>query len=82
MPPSSTNDIVMLGEEEIPSTNTTKYLGTISAAQRRTEGNCKNRVRLSWNTWRETMDVCDKKLPVDRNQTCHAIRCRILGHDK
>ena len=65
MPLSNTNDAVKLGEEEIPCTNTFKYLGSIVAAEGRTEADCKNRVRLSWNKWRETTGViCDKKLPV------------------
>ena len=63
MPPSNTNDAVKLGEEEIPSTY--KYLGSIFVAEGGTETDCKNRVRLSWNKWRETMGViCDKKVPV------------------
>ena len=65
MPPSNTNDAVKLGEEEIPCTNTFKYLGSIFAAEGGTEADCKNRVRLSWNKWRETTGViCDKKVPV------------------
>ena len=65
MPPSNTNDAVKLGEEEIPCTNTFKYIGSIFAAEGGTEADCKNRVRLSWNKWRETTGViCDKKVPV------------------
>ena len=65
MPSSNTNDAVKLGEEEIPCTNTFKYLGSIFAAEGGTEADCKNRVRLSWNKWRETTGViCDKNVPV------------------
>ena len=44
MLPSNTNDTVKLGEEEIPSTNTFKYLGSMFAAEGVTKGDCKNRV--------------------------------------
>ena len=34
-------------------------------AEGSTEGDCKNRVRESWNKWRETSSViCDKQVPV------------------
>ena len=66
MPPSNTNYAVKLAEEEIPCTNTFKNRGSIFAAEGgRTEADCKNRVRLSWNEWRKTTGViCDKKVPV------------------
>ena len=65
VPPSNTNDAVKLGEEEIPCTNKFKYLGSIFAAEGGTEANCKKRVRLSWDKWRETAGViCDKKVAV------------------
>ena len=45
VPPSNINDAVKLGEEEIPCTNTFKYIGSIFAAEgqkhiARTECDC------------------------------------------
>ena len=42
--------------------HTFKYLGSIFATEGGTEADCMNRVRLSWNKWRETTGV--KKVPV------------------
>ena len=89
MPPSNTNDAAKMGEEDIPCTNTFKYLSSIFVAEGGTEADCKNRVRLSWNKWRETTGIicviCDKKVPVKlkvkiyqtvkvrKNQPCYMV---------
>ena len=65
MPPSNTNDTVKVSEEEIPSTNTFNFFGSVFLAEGRTEGDCKNILRLSWNKSRETTGaICDKKVPI------------------
>ena len=65
MPPSNTNYTVKVSEEEIPSTNTFNLFGSIFLAEGRTEGDCKNILRLSWNKSRETTGaICDKKVPI------------------
>ena len=59
LPPSSCHDSkVKLGEEEIKNVTTYKYRrGSIT--------DCKNRVLLAWNKWREVTGViCGKKVPV------------------
>ena len=90
MPPSNDAVGLKLGQEEIPCTNTFKYLGSIFAANGGTEADCKNRVRLSWNKWRETTGViCDKKVPVKLKVKIYQtvikptmLWCRMLGHEK
>ena len=42
-----TNYTVELGEEEIPSANTSNYIDSIFAAEGGTEGDCKNRVGIN-----------------------------------
>ena len=57
--PASSSHLLLVGQW------TFKYLGSIVAAEGGAEADCKNRVRLSWNKWRETTGVsCDKKVPV------------------
>ena len=65
LPPSSCHDKVKLGGEEIKNVTTFKYLGSMFDAEGGTTTDCKNRVRLAWNKWREVTGViCDKKVPV------------------
>ena len=65
LPPSSCHDKVKLGGEEIKNVTTFKYLGSMFDAEGGTTTDCKNRVRLTWNKWREVTGViCDKKVPV------------------
>ena len=66
LPPSSCHDSkVKLGEEEIKNVTTFKYLGSIFDAEGGSTTDCKNRVRLAWNKWREiTGVICDKKVPI------------------
>ena len=66
LPPSSCHDSkVKLGEEEIKNVTTFKYLGSMFDAEGGSTTDCKNRVRLAWNKWREiTGVICDKKVPV------------------
>ena len=65
LPPSSSHDKVKLGGEEIKNVTTLKYLGSMFDAEGGTTTDCKNRVRLAWNKWREVTGViCDKKVPV------------------
>ena len=52
MSTSNTDDIVKLGEEEMPSINAFKYRGSIFAAERGTEGDFENIVRQSCNKCR------------------------------
>ena len=68
LPPSSCHDSkVKLGEEEIKNVTTFKYLGSMFDAEGGSTTDCKNRVRLAWNKWREiTGVICDKK------STCQA----------
>ena len=90
MPPSNDDVRLKLGEEEIPCTNTFKYIGSIFAAEGGTEADCKNRVRLSWNKWRETtVVICDKNVPVKLKVKIYQtvikptmLWCRMLGHEK
>ena len=65
MPPSSCHDKVKLGGEEIKNVTTFKDLGSMFDAEGGTTTDCKNRVGLAWNKWREVTGViCDKKVPV------------------
>ena len=65
LPSSSSHDKVKLGGEEIKNVTTFKYLGSMFDAESGTTTNCKNRVRLAWNKWREvTRVIHDKKVPV------------------
>ena len=65
LPPSSCHDNVKLGGEEIKTVTTFKYLGSMFDEEGGTTTDCKNRVRLAWNKWREVTGViCDKKVPV------------------
>ena len=65
LPPSSCHDKVKLGGEEIKNVTTFKYLGSMFDAEGGTTTDCKNRVRLAWNKWREVTGViCDKKVPI------------------
>ena len=65
LPLSSCHDKVKLGGEEIKNVTTFRYLVSMFEAEGGTTTNCKNRVRLAWNTWREVTGViCDKKVPV------------------
>ena len=67
LPPSSCHDSVKLGGEEFKNVTTFKYLGSMCDAEggRGTATDCKNRVRLAWNKWRDVTGViCDKKVPV------------------
>ena len=59
------HDKVKLGGEEIKNVTTFKYLGSMFDAEGGTTTDCKNRVRLACNKWREVTGViCDKKVPV------------------
>ena len=64
--PSSCHDSkVTLGGEEINNVTTFKYLGSMFDAEGGSTIDCKNRVRLAWDKWREVTGViCDKKVPV------------------
>ena len=65
LPPSSCYDKVKFGGEEIKNVTTFKYLESMFDAEDGTTTDCKNRVRLAWNKWREVTGViCDKKVPV------------------
>ena len=65
LPPSSCHDKVKLDGEEIQNVTTFKYLGSMFDTEGGTTTDCKNRVRLAWNKWREVTGViCDKKVPV------------------
>ena len=65
LPPSPCHDTVKLGVEEIKNVTTLKYLGSMFDAEGGTTTDCKNRVLLAWNKWREVTGViCDKKVPV------------------
>ena len=66
LPPSSCHDKVKLGGEEIKNVTRFKYIGSMfDNAEVGTTTDCKNRVRLAWNTWREVTGViCDRKVPV------------------
>ena len=65
LPPSPCHDKVKLGGEEIENVTTFKYIGSMFDTEGGTTTDCKNRVRLAWNKWREVTGViCDKKVPV------------------
>ena len=65
LPPPSCHDKVKLGGEEIKNVTTFQYLGSMFDAEGGTTTDCKNRVQLAWNKWREeTGVICDKKVPV------------------
>ena len=65
LPPSSCHDKVKLDGEEIQNVTTFKYLGSMFDTEGGTTTDCKNRVRLPWNKWREVTGViCDQKVPV------------------
>ena len=65
LPPYSCHDKVKLGGKEIKNVTTFKYIGSMFDAEGGTTTDCKNRVRLAWNKWREVTGViCDKKVPV------------------
>ena len=69
LPQFSCHDTVKLGGEEIKTVTTFKYLGSMFDAEGGTTTDCKNRVRLAWNKWREVTGViCDKKVPVKLKQ--------------
>ena len=57
LPPPSCRDKVKLGGEEIKNVTTFKYLGSMFDAEGGTTTDCKNRVRLAWNKWREVTRV-------------------------
>ena len=63
LPPSSCHDSkVKLGGEEIKNVTTFKYLGSVFDAEDGSTTDCKSRVGLAWNKWREVTGViCDKK---------------------
>ena len=74
---SSCHDNVKLGGEEIKTVTTFKYLGSMFDAEGGTTTDCKNRVRLAWNKWREVTGViCDKKVPVKLK---HKIYKTVIG---
>ena len=57
-----------LDNQELPTVSKFKYLGSIFDAEGVVETDCKNRVRLAWNKWRElTGVVCDQKVPPKLN---------------
>ena len=65
LPPPSCHDKVKLGGEDIKNVTTFKYIGSMFDAEGGTTTDCKNRVRLAWNKWREVTGViCDKKVPI------------------
>ena len=65
LPPSSCHDNVKLGGEEIKTVTTLRYIGSMFEAEGGTTTDCKNRVPLAWDKWREVTGVnCDKKVPV------------------
>ena len=66
LPPSSCHDSkVKLGGEEINSVTTFKYLEFMFEAEGGSTTDCKNRVRLACNKWREVTGViCDEKILV------------------
>ena len=67
--PSSCHDKVKHGGEEIKNVTTFKYLGSMFDTEGGTTTDCKNRIRLAWNKWREVTGViCDKKVPVKLKQ--------------
>ena len=77
LPPSSCPDKVKLGGEEIKNVTTLKYLGSMFDAEGGTTTDCKNRVRLAWNKWREVTGViCDKKIPVKLKHKIYKIVIR------
>ena len=78
LPPSSCHDKVKLGGEEIKNITTFTYLGSMFDAEGGTTTDCKNRVRLAWNKWREVTGViCDKKVPVKLK---HKIYKTVIRH--
>ena len=51
--------------QELPTVSKLKNLGSILDAEGGVETDCKNRICLAWNKWRElTGVVCDKKVPL------------------
>ena len=65
LPPSSCHDKVKLDGEEIKNVTTFKYIGSMFDAEGGTTTDCKKRVRVAWNKWREVTGVIyDKKVPV------------------
>ena len=54
-----------------------KYIGSMFDAEGGTTIDCKNRVRLAWNKWREVTGViCDKKVPVKLKHKIYKIVIR------
>ena len=54
-----------MDNQELPTVSKFKYLGSIFDTEGGVERDCKHRVRLAWNKWRElTGVVCDKKVPL------------------
>ena len=73
LPPSSChNSKVKLGGEEITNVTTFKYIGSMFGTKGGSTTDCKNRVQLAWNKWREVTGViCDKKVPVKLKHTIY-----------
>ena len=82
LPPSSCHDKVKLGGEEIKNVTTFKYLGSMFDAEGGTTTDCKKRVRLAWNKWREVTGViCDKKVPVKLKHKIYKTVCYKTYYD-
>ena len=78
LPPFSCHDQVKRGGEELKNVTTFKYIGSMFDAEGGSTTDCKNRVRLAWNKWREITGVtCDKKVPVKLK---HKIYKTVIKH--
>ena len=54
-----------MDNQELPTVSKFKYLGSIFYSEGGVETDCKSRVRLAWNKWRElTGVVCVEKVPL------------------
>ena len=67
--PSPTNDTettVKIGDAELPTVTSFKYLGSIFTSEEGSQADVNNRIRIGWMKWREVSGVmCERKIPVE-----------------